>query len=252
VRVEGAVALVTGGASGLGRATAERLAGLGARVVVLDLPGSDGKAVAGGLGGEFAPADVTDPESVQAAVRTATELGPLRILVNCAGIGPPARVVGRDGSPMPLDAFARVVQVNLVGTFNATRLAAAAMAALEPVDGERGVLVATASVAAYEGQVGQAAYSASKGGIVGMTLPIARELAGRQIRMVTIAPGLFETPLLAALPDEARDSLGRQVPHPSRLGRPAEYAALVQHIVENPMLNGETIRLDGAIRMAPR
>jgi NAD(P)-dependent dehydrogenase (short-subunit alcohol dehydrogenase family) len=252
VRVEGAVALVTGGASGLGRATAERLAGLGARVVVLDLPGSDGKAVAGGLGGEFAPADVTDPDSVPAAVRTATGLGPLRILVNCAGIGPPARVVGRDGSPMPLDAFARVVQVNLVGTFNVTRLAAAAMAALEPVDGERGVLVATASVAAYEGQVGQAAYSASKGGIVGMTLPIARELAGRQIRMVTIAPGLFETPLLASLPDEARESLGRQVPHPSRLGRPAEYAALVQHIVENPMLNGETIRLDGAIRMAPR
>jgi NAD(P)-dependent dehydrogenase (short-subunit alcohol dehydrogenase family) len=153
---------------------------------------------------------------------------------------------------MPLDAFAKVVQVNLVGTFNATRLAAAAMAALEPVDGERGVLVATASVAAYEGQVGQAAYSASKGGIVSMTLPIARELAGRQIRMVTVAPGLFETPLLASLPDEARESLGRQVPHPSRLGRPAEYAALVQHVVENPMLNGETIRLDGAIRMAPR
>jgi NAD(P)-dependent dehydrogenase (short-subunit alcohol dehydrogenase family) len=252
VRVEGAVALVTGGASGLGRATAERLAGLGARVVVLDLPGSDGKAVAAGLGGEFAPADVTSPDEVEAAVRTATGLGSLRILVNCAGIGPPARVVGKDGSPMPLDAFAKVIQVNLVGTFNVTRLAAAAMAALEPADGERGVLVATASVAAYEGQVGQAAYSASKGGIVGMTLPIARELAGRQIRMVTIAPGLFETPLLASLPDEARESLGRQVPHPSRLGRPAEYAALVQHIMENPMLNGETIRLDGAIRMAPR
>ncbi|MFL6129974.1 MAG: 3-hydroxyacyl-CoA dehydrogenase [Mycobacteriales bacterium] len=252
MRVEGAVALVTGGASGLGRATAERLAGLGARVVVLDLPGSDGKAVATGLGGEFAPGDVTDPESVEAAVRTAGGLGPLRILVNCAGIGPAARVVGKDGTPMPLDAFTRVVQVNLVGTFNVTRLAAAAMAALEPVDGERGVLVATASVAAYEGQVGQAAYSASKGGIVGMTLPIARELAARQIRVVTIAPGLFETPLLASLPDEARESLGRQVPHPSRLGRPPEYAALVQHIVENPMLNGETIRLDGAIRMAPR
>jgi NAD(P)-dependent dehydrogenase (short-subunit alcohol dehydrogenase family) len=252
VRVQGAVALVTGGASGLGRAAAERLAGLGARVVVLDLPGSDGKAVAAGLGGEFAPADVTSPDEVAAAVRTAAEPGPLRVLVNCAGIGPPARVVGKDGSPMPLDAFTRVVQVNLVGTFNVTRLAAAAMAALEPVDGERGVLVATASVAAYEGQVGQAAYAASKGGIVGMTLPIARELAGRQIRMVTIAPGLFETPLLASLPDEARESLGRQVPHPNRLGRPAEYAALVQHIVENPMLNGETIRLDGAIRMAPR
>ncbi len=252
MRVEGAVALITGGASGLGRATAERLAGLGARVVVLDLPGSDGKAVATGLGGEFAPADVTDPESVEAAVRTATGLGPLRILVNCAGIGPPARVVGKDGSPAPLDGFAKVIQVNLIGTFNVTRLAAAAMAALEPVDGERGVLVSTASVAAYEGQIGQAAYSASKGGIVGMTLPIARELAGRQIRVVTIAPGLFDTPLMAALPDEAKESLGRQVPHPSRLGRPAEYAALVQHIVENPMLNGETIRLDGAIRMAPR
>ena len=252
MRVEGAVALVTGGASGLGRATAERLGGLGARVVVLDLPGSDGKAVATALGGEFAPADVTDPESVQAAVRTATGLGPLRILVNCAGIGPPARVVGKDGTPMPLDAFTKVVQVNLVGTFNVTRLAAAAMAALEPVDGERGVLVNTASVAAYEGQIGQAAYSASKGGIIGMTLPIARELAGRQIRVVTIAPGLFETPLLASLPDEAKESLGRQVPHPSRLGRPEEYAALVRHIVENPMLNGETIRLDGAIRMAPR
>ena len=252
MRVEGAVALVTGGASGLGRATAERLAGLGARVVVLDLPGSDGKAVAAGLGGEFAPADVTSPDEVEAAVEVAAGLGPLRILVNCAGIGPPARVVGKDGAPMPLDFFAKVVQVNLVGTFNATRLAAAAMAALEPVDGERGVLVATASVAAYEGQVGQAAYSASKGGIVGMTLPIARELADRRIRMVTIAPGLFETPLLAALPDEAKESLGRQVPHPSRLGHPAEYAALVQHIVENPMLNGATIRLDGAIRMAPR
>jgi NAD(P)-dependent dehydrogenase (short-subunit alcohol dehydrogenase family) len=252
VRVEGAVALVTGGASGLGRATAERLAGLGARVVVLDLPGSDGKAVAAGLGGEFTPADVTSPDEVGAAVRAVTGLGPLRILVNCAGIGPPARVVGKDGAPMPLDAFTKVVQVNLVGTFNVTRLAAAAMAALEPVDDERGVLVATASIAAYEGQVGQAPYSASKGGIIGMTLPIARELAGRRIRMVTIAPGLFETPLLASLPDEAKESLGRQVPHPSRLGRPEEYAALVQHIVENPMLNGETIRLDGAMRMGPR
>ena len=252
MRVEGAVALVTGGASGLGRATAERLAGLGARVVVLDLPGSDGKAVAGGLGGEFAPADVTDPDAVSAAVDLATGLGPLRVVVNCAGIGPPARVVGRDGSPMPLEAFTTVVQVNLVGTFNVIRLAAAAMAALDPVDAERGVLVNTASIAAFEGQIGQAPYSASKGGIVGMTLPIARELAGRQIRVVTIAPGLFETPLLASLPDEAKESLGRQVPHPSRLGRPEEYAALVQQIVENPMLNGETIRLDGAMRMAPR
>jgi len=252
VRVDGAVALITGAASGLGRATAERLAGLGARVVVLDLPGSDGKAVASSLDGEFAPADVTDAEAVEAAVGTASGLGPLRIVVNCAGIGPPARVIGKDGSPMPLEAFTRVLQVNLVGTFNVTRLAAAAMAGLDPVDEERGVLVNTASVAAFEGQVGQAAYSASKGGIVGMTLPIARELAARQIRVVTVAPGLFETPLLASLPDEAKQSLGRQVPHPNRLGRPEEYAALVQHIVENPMLNGETIRLDGAIRMAPR
>jgi NAD(P)-dependent dehydrogenase (short-subunit alcohol dehydrogenase family) len=252
VRVEGAVALVTGGASGLGRAAAERLAGIGARVVVLDLPGSDGKEVAGRLGGEFAPADVTDADGVSAAVELAAGLGPLRVVVNCAGIGPAARVVGRDGAPMPLAAFASVVQVNLVGTFNVLRLAAAAMAALDPLGEERGVLVNTASVAAFEGQIGQAAYSASKGGIVGMTLPIARELAGRQIRVVTIAPGLFETPLLASLPDEARQSLGRQVPHPNRLGRPEEYAALVQQIVENPMLNGETIRLDGAIRMAPR
>jgi NAD(P)-dependent dehydrogenase (short-subunit alcohol dehydrogenase family) len=252
VRVEGAVALVTGGASGLGRATAERLAGQGARVVVVDLPRSDGRAVAVTLGGEFAPADVTDPAAVEAAIRTATGLGPLRVVVNCAGIGPPARVVDRDGSPMPLDAFTTVVQVNLIGTFNVIRLAAAAMATVEPAGDERGVIVATASVAAYEGQIGQAAYSASKGGIVGMTLPIARELAGRKIRVVTIAPGLFETPLLSSLPEETKESLGRQVPHPSRLGRPVEYAALVQHIVENPMLNGETIRLDGAIRMAPR
>ncbi len=252
MRVEGAVALVTGGASGLGRATAERLAGLGARVVVLDLPGSDGEAVAAAIGGQFAPADVTDPESAEAAVRTATGLGPLRVLVNCAGISPPARVVGKDGSPMPLDAFVKIVQVNLIGTFNVTRLAAAAMSALDPVDGERGVLVCTASAAAYEGQIGQAAYAASKGGVVAMTLPIARELARKQIRVVTIAPGLFETPMLAALPEDAKASLGQQVPHPSRLGRPEEYAALVQHIVENPMLNGETIRLDGAIRMAPR
>jgi NAD(P)-dependent dehydrogenase (short-subunit alcohol dehydrogenase family) len=252
VRVDGAVALVTGGASGLGRATVERLAGLGARVVVVDLPRSDGKDVAAEVGGEFAPADVTDPAAVEAAVGVATGLGPLRVVVNCAGIGPPARVVGRDGAPMPLESFTTVVQVNLVGTFNVIRLAAAVMSTVEPVGEERGVVVNTASVAAYEGQIGQAAYSASKGGIVGMTLPIARELAGRQIRVVTIAPGLFETPLLAGLPEDARKSLGGQVPHPSRLGRPAEYAALVQHIVENAMLNGETIRLDGAIRMAPR
>ena len=256
MELSGAAALVTGGASGLGRATAERLAAGGAAVTIVDLPSSDGEAVAGGLGqgASFAPADVTDPDAVQAAVAQAAGSRPLRVVVNCAGIGPPARVLGRDGTPLALEQFTKVVAVNLIGTFNVIRLAAAAMAQAEPVgDGEeRGVIVSTASVAAYEGQIGQAAYSASKGGIVGMTLPIARELAGRLIRVVTIAPGLFETPLLASLPEDARRSLGEQVPHPRRLGRPAEYAALVEHIVANPMLNGEVIRLDGAIRMAPR
>jgi NAD(P)-dependent dehydrogenase (short-subunit alcohol dehydrogenase family) len=254
VELSGAAALVTGGASGLGRATAERLAAGGAAVTIVDLPTSDGTAVAAGLGGAFVAADVTDGDAVAAAVAQAGSEKPLRVVVNCAGIGPPARVVAKDGSPMPLDAFTKVVSVNLVGTFNVIRLGAAAIAATEPVDEgtERGVIVNTASVAAYEGQIGQAAYSASKGGIVGMTLPIARELAGRLIRVVTIAPGLFETPLLASLPDEAKKSLGEQVPHPRRLGRPAEFAALVEHIVANPMLNGEVIRLDGSIRMAPR
>jgi NAD(P)-dependent dehydrogenase (short-subunit alcohol dehydrogenase family) len=254
VELSGAGALVTGGASGLGRATVERLAGAGARVVIVDLPGSDGKAVAARLGERvsFAPADVTDSDAVAAAVDQATAGAPLRVVVNCAGIGPAARVVGRDGTPMPLDDFVKVVHVNLVGTFNVLRLGAAAMAATEPAGEERGVVVNTASAAAFEGQIGQAAYSASKGGIVGMTLPIARELAGRQIRVMTIAPGLFETPLLASLPEEAKKSLGEQVPHPRRLGRPEEFAALVEHIVRNPMLNGEVIRLDGSIRMAPR
>ena len=254
MELSGAAALVTGGASGLGRATVERLAAGGAAVTILDLPGSDGKAVAADLGAgvSFAPADVTDVDAVAAAVEHAGGEKPLRIVVNCAGIGPPGRVVGRDGTPMPLEQFTKVVGVNLIGTFNVIRLAAAAMAETEPDGEERGVIVNTASVAAYEGQIGQAAYSASKGGIVGMTLPIARELAGRQIRVVTIAPGLFETPLLASLPDDAKRSLGEQVPHPRRLGRPAEYAALVAHVVDNPMLNGEVIRLDGAIRMAPR
>jgi NAD(P)-dependent dehydrogenase (short-subunit alcohol dehydrogenase family) len=254
VELSGAAALVTGGASGLGRATVERLAAGGATVTILDLPGSDGKAVAAELGEavSFAPADVTDPDAVAAAVEHAGSVRPLRVVVNCAGIGPPARVVGRDGSPVPLEQFTRVLNVNLVGTFNVIRLAAAAMVALDADGEERGVIVNTASVAAFEGQIGQAAYSASKGGIVGMTLPIARELAGRQIRVVTIAPGLFETPLLASLPEDARKSLGEQVPHPRRLGRPSEYAALVAHIVANPMLNGEVIRLDGSIRMAPR
>ena len=251
MQLAGSVALVTGGASGLGLATATALSEAGAAVLLVDLPSSDGEARAAELGGAFAATDVTDPDQVQAAVEQAQAMGPLRVAVNCAGIGTPGRVVGKHG-PLPLEQFARVVQVNLVGTFNVIRLAAAAMAATEPVDGERGVLVNTASAAAYDGQIGQAAYSASKGGVVGMTLPVARDLASSLIRVMTIAPGLFDTPMLQGLPEPARQSLAAQVPMPSRLGDPREYAALVRHIVENPMLNGEVIRLDGAIRMAPR
>ncbi len=254
MQIDHATALVTGGASGLGLATAELLAARGAHVVVLDLPSSDGAAVAARLGERvaFSPGDVTDPDSVSAALDRAADMpAPLRISVGCAGIGPAAKVVGRKG-PFPLDLFRQVVEVNLIGMFNVLRLAAERLVAAELDGEERGVVVSTASVAAYEGQIGQAAYSASKGGIVGMTLPIARELAERQVRVVTIAPGLFETPLLGGMPQETRDSLGAQVPHPSRLGRPEEYAALVEHILTNPMLNGDTIRLDGAIRMAAR
>ena len=252
--ITGSVALVTGGASGLGLATARRLVKSGAKAVLVDLPSSKGDEVAASLDGAavFAAADVTDEAAVRSALDAAGELGPLRVVVNCAGIGTPGRVLGRDGTAFPLDPFVKVIQVNLIGTFNVIRLVAERMSATEPVGEERGVIVNTASVAAYEGQIGQAAYSASKGGIVGMTLPIARDLAQRQIRVVTIAPGLFDTPLLAGLPEEARASLGQQVPHPSRLGDPDEYGALVEHIVANPMLNGEVIRLDGAIRMAPR
>jgi NAD(P)-dependent dehydrogenase (short-subunit alcohol dehydrogenase family) len=253
VQLDGAVALVTGGASGLGLATATELASAGASVVLLDLPSSPGAQAAADLGGEalFVPTDVTDEASVQAAVAAAAERGPLRVAVSCAGIGTPGRVLGKNG-PMALDAFARVVTVNLVGTFNVVRLAAAAMAQTDPVDGERGVIVNTASAAAFDGQIGQAAYSASKGGVVGMTLPLARDLAQSLIRVMTVAPGLFDTPMLQGLPEAARQSLGAQVPMPSRLGDPSEYAMLVRHICENPMLNGEVIRLDGAIRMAPR
>jgi NAD(P)-dependent dehydrogenase (short-subunit alcohol dehydrogenase family) len=246
------VALVTGGASGLGLATVEHLVGAAMRVVVADLPGSDGTAVAERLDAvAFAPTDVTDEEQVAAAVALAGGLGSLSVVVNCAGIGPSIRVVGRSGLHA-LDAFQRVIDVNLVGTFNVIRLAAAHMIEHPTEDAERGVVVNTASVAAFDGQVGQAAYSASKGGIVGMTLPLARDLAQHRIRVCTIAPGLFMTPLFASLPDEAIDSLSKQAPFPQRLGDPAEYAALVGSIVDNPMLNGETIRLDGALRMAPR
>lgn len=273
--VNGSVALITGGASGLGAATARQLFDGGASVVLLDLPSSAGAALADELNAAapdssadaaevssprrtavFAPADVTNEAQVQAAVDTAAALGPLRILVNCAGIATPGKVLGRDGV-LPLDAFNRVIQVNLLGTFNVLRLAAAAMVRSEPVatalgGPERGVIINTASVAAFEGQIGQPAYAASKGAVAAMTLPIARELARSLVRVVTIAPGIFETPMMAGLPQEAQDSLGAQVPHPSRLGKPEEYARLVAHIVDNAMLNGETIRLDGAIRMGPR
>jgi NAD(P)-dependent dehydrogenase (short-subunit alcohol dehydrogenase family) len=251
--VKNAVALVTGGASGLGLATVENLVAAGAKVVILDLPGSPGDDVASRLGEgvRLAAADVRDEDAVNAALDVAAELGDLRVVVSCAGTGDAIKTVGKDG-PYPLDKFQRIIEINLIGTFNVLRLGAARMAALELVGEERGVIINTASVAAFDGQIGQAAYSASKGGIVGMTLPIARDLASIGIRVVTIAPGLFDTPLLASLPQEARASLGKQVPHPSRLGDPSEFGALAAHIVANPMLNGETIRLDGAIRMAPR
>jgi NAD(P)-dependent dehydrogenase (short-subunit alcohol dehydrogenase family) len=253
VQLTDSVALVTGGASGLGLATATRLFDGGASVVILDLPSSAGASVAEKFGDavRFSPGDVTSADDVSAALDLAAELGTLRIAVNCAGIGSANRTVGKAG-PFPLDIFERVVRVNLIGSFNVIRLAAQRIATADEVDGERGVIVNTASVAAFDGQIGQAAYSASKGGIVGMTLPIARDLASVKIRVVTIAPGLFDTPLLAGLPEEARISLGAQVPHPSRLGAPDEYGLLVSQIIANPMLNGETIRLDGAIRMAPR
>ena len=249
MRIASSSALVTGGASGLGAATAQALSERGAQVVIADLPHAEDRVDAGRF--TFAPTDVRDPEQVAAAVARAAGLAPLRVLVNCAGIGPPGRVL-RKGEPMALAQFTDVIEVNLIGTFNVIRLAAAEMAGNDPVDEGRGVIVNTASIAAYEGQIGQAAYSASKGGIVGMTLPIARDFASLGIRVVTIAPGLFDTPLMGSLPPEARESLGASVPHPARLGDPAEYAALAVHVVENQMLNGEVIRLDGALRMAPR
>jgi 3-hydroxyacyl-CoA dehydrogenase / 3-hydroxy-2-methylbutyryl-CoA dehydrogenase len=255
MQIAGGSALVTGGASGLGAATVRRLAAGGARVVIADLNVEAGEALASelGEGAVFVKSDVTDADSMRQAVRTAVErFGGLQIDVNCAGIGVAERVLGKEG-PHDLGRFARVIQINLIGTFNALRLAAEAMAGGQPnEEGERGVIINTASVAAFEGQIGQVAYSASKGGIVALTLPAARDLARNGIRVVTIAPGTFDTPLLAGLPEPARVSLGQQVPFPARLGRPEEYAQLVQSIVENPMLNGETIRLDGAIRMGPR
>ena len=247
------VALVTGGASGLGEATTRHLHSLGAAVVIADLPSSPGQTLADELGerARFVATDVRDEVAVQAAVDSAGELGELRVAVTCAGIGTPGRVVGRTGA-LPLESFRQVIDVNLVGTFNVLRLVAAAMVKNEPVDGDRGVCVMTASIAAYDGQVGQAAYAASKGGVVGLTLSAARDLADKAVRVVTIAPGTFATPMLAGLPAEATKVLEAQVPHPSRLGQPAEYAKLVGHVVDNAMLNGEVIRLDGALRMPPR
>jgi NAD(P)-dependent dehydrogenase (short-subunit alcohol dehydrogenase family) len=247
--------LVTGGSSGLGAATVRRLVNNGGNVVIVDLNVEAGEQMAAELGdrARFVQTNVTDEASVQTAVATALDtFGGLHGAVNCAGIAIGEKTVGREG-PHNLDSFTRVIQVNLIGTFNVIRLAATAMSQAEPnAAGERGVIINTASVAAFDGQMGQAAYSASKGGIVGMTLPIARDLARSGIRVVTIAPGIFETAMLAGMPDKIRESLGQQVPFPSRLGRPDEYAALAQHIIENEMLNGEVIRLDGAIRMAPR
>jgi NAD(P)-dependent dehydrogenase (short-subunit alcohol dehydrogenase family) len=250
VDIKDAVAIVTGGASGLGLATTKRLLDRGAHVVVLDITGED---VATGLGDRvrFAAADVTNADAVTAALDIADGMGPLRVVVNCAGTGDAIRVLSRKGV-YPLDLFARVININLVGTFNVLRLGAERIAKTDLVGEERGVIINTASVAAFDGQIGQAAYSASKGGVVGMTLPIARDLADKAIRVMTIAPGLFDTPLLAGMPEEAKHSLGAQVPHPARLGNPDEFGALAVHIIENPMLNGEVIRLDGAIRMAPR
>ncbi len=251
--IDGSAALVTGGASGLGLATARRLAASGAHVTLVDLPTSPGASVAADLGARFVPADVTDPEQIAAAVALAAEAGPLRVLVNCAGIAPPAKVLDRDGVPTPLDLFERVLRVNLVGTYNVIAQASAVMSRNDPdAAGDRGVIVTTASVAAFDGQIGQPAYAASKGGVAAMTLPIARELARHAIRVMTIAPGIMETPMLKGLPQAAQDSLGEQVPYPARLGAPDEYARLVLAIVDNGYLNGETIRLDGAIRMAPK
>ncbi|MBW2223943.1 MAG: SDR family NAD(P)-dependent oxidoreductase [Deltaproteobacteria bacterium] len=254
MKIAGSVALVTGGASGLGEATVRQLVSQEAQVVIVDLNEDRGQALAAELGGvaTFVRTDVSNAEDVEAAVARATSIGTLRASINCAGIGIAKRTIGKDGTPHNLGAFQKVISVNLFGTFNLLRLAASAMVGNEPEDGERGVIINTASVAAFDGQIGQVAYSASKGGIVGLTLPAARDLAKAQIRVVTIAPGTFDTPLLASLGEDIRAALASTIPHPSRLGRPGEFGALACHIVENSYINGEVIRLDGAIRMAPR
>lgn len=252
--INGVGAIVTGGASGLGGATAARLAKAGAKVTIFDLNAEMGEAHAKAIGALFVPVNVTDEAAIEQAIEQAEALnGKARILANCAGIGPPAKVIDRDGKAIPLADFSKILTVNLIGSFNVLSKFAARIIDADTVGvEERGVIINTASVAAYDGQIGQAAYSASKGGIVGMTLPIAREFARYGIRVMTIAPGIFLTPLLATLPQEAQDSLGKQVPFPTRLGQPDEFALMVEQIVANPMLNGEVIRLDGAIRMAPR
>ena len=255
MQIRGAAAIVFGGASGLGEATVRRLAAEGAEVVIADLATDRAGRIAAEIGAHAATCDVTDGDSVAAAVEQAQALTPrgLRISVICAGLGTPGKLIGRDG-PAPLESFTRVINVNLIGTINALRLAAGAMVQNSPEgdSGERGVCINTASIAAFDGQIGQVAYAASKGGVVGLTLPVARELAGKGVRVLTIAPGLFETPMLAGLPDAAREALGNVTPFPARLGKPDEYADLVEHMVTNAMLNGEVIRLDGALRMAPR
>jgi len=256
MQIEGISAFITGGASGLGAATARLLAERGASVVLFDLASSPGAEVAASIGdrARFVPGDVRDEDAVTAALDEGIDaFGPLGALINCAGVGSATKTVGRNAAPFPLDHFRRIIEINLIGTFNVIRLGAARMVGNATNEhGERGVIVNTASAAAYEGQIGQAAYSASKGGVVSMTLPIARDLAREGIRVCSIAPGLFETPLLMSLPEEARVALGKTIPFPPRLGNPPEYALLVGQIIENPMLNGETIRLDGAIRMQPR
>lgn len=255
MQISGSSALVTGGASGLGRATVEALVEAGASATIIDIPGSEGAEVADALGKQarFVPTDVTSKEEVASAVEAAVEsFGDIHIVVNCAGVGDAGRVVSSDGEAFQLERFERVVRVNLIGTFNVVRLAAARIVAQEPVGEERGVIVNTASIAAFDGQIGQSAYSASKGGVVGMTLPLARDLAARLVRVVTIAPGTFDTPMLGGLPDAMRQRLAEGIPHPRRLGKPEEFAALVCHIVSNPMINGEVIRLDGGLRMPPK